>query len=77
MRARRRRSKRKKKTIVVVAVGRLIRAVPRLRPASNGRARVTYRLYIFYCVYLYIICFINLEIIIIIRIVEGSVSLHS
>lgn len=76
MRARRRRSKRKKNTIVVVVVGRLIRAVPRLRPASNGRARVVYRLYILLCIFLYI-CFINLEIIIIIRIVEGSVSLHS
>lgn len=49
MSARRRRSKRKK-TIVVV-VGRLIRAVPRLRPASNGRAHVVYRLYILLCIY--------------------------
>lgn len=70
MRARRRRSE--KNTIVDVAVfGRLIRAVPRLGAASNGRARLIPAIII-----IIIVIYINLEIIII-HIVGRSVSLHS
>lgn len=67
MRARRRR--RSEKNTIVAVVGRLIRAVPRLGAASNGRARVVPAIII-------VVCYINLEIIII-HIVGGSVSLHS
>jgi len=68
MRARRRR--RSEKNTIVAVVGRLIRAVPRLGAASNGRARVVP------AIIFIVVCYINLEIIII-HIVGGSVSLHS
>jgi len=68
MRARRRCRSEKNTIVDVAVVGRLIRAVPRLRAASNGRARLVPAIII--------VCYINLEIIII-HIVGRSVSLHS